>query len=733
MDPDPGASRNDSTEENIQRLKDKYSREMKDDTNNPIKTCIRLIFEAATERNPTKRKELSKNLSESLTSPNGVINLFLALVDFDTSSQKTTTHNQRFIAVANIITCLPEICMPYPEYCQIIFNQLKFLILNDNKQYNTLACIIVKSMIDSPHARGDNIEKLILGSIFDSLSLPESRFKPHEAIIIIHNLIQNHVSTKMFVQVFPNLFYVLLSLKTTPSRLKSFLKTSIIAILNDLKVGAACCLLDETLFHRNSLTEKYVISAEEEEISIRVSADECAPQENQSSVKDLVMSILEDSSSELLILEFFFHFKEAMLFADKEQHKQLGTALVESLLQRSVEEESDKLDLMSIVATNGKRSLELIARTLLNYVSFFRSKQSSPAFQVMSQSICSCCSILEVLSVTLPGGEEEQLIRRKCLPVLKELSHLLTSQRDLDQQGKELYQTIRSLASRLEEAQRDGRSVEEVLEDDGSMKKEFDSITKDLNDKLVPVRVHAMVRLRQMVIANEPYAIEQIPQLYRLTLCFLGDPEPYVFLACINLMAEMAIRRTDAILPKLRELYLDGSLDLQKRLNIGEVLVRLFKQLNETAPHYAQQVINVLFAGCRDDEELIRMSSLTNIGELCRNLGESLGKYIAEIMNILESILSTDNMQVKCAALDLLRSLLSGLHASDVESVQRDLSSIYRLLRRVARTQSDARFRLHLELALDEVGRLATELLEGEASEESLVKNIKVLSILPDR
>lgn len=727
----------DLNEENIQRLKDKYSHEMKDDVNNPIKICIKLIFEAATEKNQIRRLELSKSLSKFLTGPNGVINLFLALVDFDTSSQKVTTHNQRFIAVANIITCLPELCMPYSDYSQIIFDQLKPLLLSDNKQYSTLASIIVKSILDSSQAQSDITEKIIIYPIINSFLLPDCEIKPHEAIIIIHNLLQNHVSTNLFVEIFPNLFYALQLLETTPSRLKSLLKISIVNILNGLKAGAACCLLDKTLFHCGHLDQKYALSLEEQEISVRLADKESTSQQEFSCIlKNLVISILEDSDNELLVLEFFFHFKEVMLFAREANERQFSTTLVETLLQRSVEEEPGKLDLMNIVAANGKRSLELISRTLLNCVSFFRSKQDCSAFKVMSQSVCSCCSILEVLSVTLTSIEEEELIGNKCLPVLKQLSKLLTSPVDSHQQCGELLQTIDSLTKRLESHQKNGPSEDSMGADNKFMKKEFDSITKDLNDKLVPVRVHAMVCLRQMMIANQRYAIDQIPQLYRLTLCFLGDAEPYVFLACINLMAEMAIRRTDTILPKLRELYLDGSLDLSTRLNIGEVLVRLFKQLNETAPHYAQQVMNVLFAGCQDREELVRMSSLTNIGELCRNLGESLGKYAIEIMSVLEGVFNTDTLEVKCAALDLVRSLLSGLHAINIESVQRDLISIYQLLKRVSRRQVDPKFRLHLELALDEVGRLATEILKGEGSNDNgdnLVKNIKLLSILPDK
>lgn len=727
----------DLNQDDIQKLRDRYSKEMKDDPDNPIKVCMRLIFGAATEKNPDKRIEISIDLCKFLTKPDGVITLILALVDFDTSSQRVTTHNQRFTAVANIITGLPELCMQYAEYCQIIFSQLKPLLLSDSNQYSTLACIIVKSMLESKHAKDKNIENLILDPVFKAFHTEECQFKIYEAIIIINNLLQNHVHSDLFIRDFPQLFYIARTLASTPSRLKGLLKVSLITILNSLKAGVACCLLEKTLFHCYHLLENYVISAEEEEISVKYV-------EKQSSCIDpctlgrdsMVIGIVKDSANELLILEFFFHFKEAILFAVGDYERNLSLFLVQTLLESEGSGEPFGLYLMNIIATNGKRSLESIARILLNYVSYFRANQGDSDIMKLSKNICvMCCSILKVLLATMRNDEEQEFVKRKCSSVLKELGELLLPQKDCDEQTRELYQDISSLNDIIAHVNKDRPSTESAKNDTKSaMKKEFDSITRDLNDKLVPVRVHAMVRLRQMIIANERYTVDQIPQLYKLTLCFLGDPEPYAFLACINLMAEMAIRETGTILPKLSELYLDGDLELQQRLNVGEVLVKLFRQLNKTTPHYAQQVMNALFTGCKDSEELVRISSLTNIGELCCNLGESLGKYLIEILNIVQSVLNTDTLEVKCAALNLLRTLLSGLHAVDVESVQRDLKSIYQLLKRLARSQRDAKFRMHLELTLDEVSRLAKEIMDVGTNEvDSLVKNIKVLSILPDR
>lgn len=689
----------------IDRLKQKYTQELRDSPDNPMKVCMKLIFEGATERDATKRSSIAHLLSEFLTKPDGIINLFLALIDFDGSSQKTTTHHQRFVAVANIISCLPKLCMSYEDYCDNIYHQLRPLLVDREPKYSSLASIIIKALIESPHAKKNakSIKDLILNPISEGLSRPPKERKREQAITAIHNLVNNNFPIELSVEIFPQL------LAAQARSESSLLKLTLITILNALSPGAACCLIEKTLLSHDLIRRKDDTQA--------------------------ILCLLESCNNELLILEFYFYFQNAIWTATQEQHRDLFTSLIEPILEVSSQDgnSDSKFDLFAIIAINRRKSLELLASTLLNYKAYLRSNpnEQESRFMDVSRSLSSCISILEVLSATMCDKNDQVIILTKCCPVLKELSELLNSIPKL--KDGPVSKAIDSFLSNLD----DQKSCDIESELTSTQELEFATIIKDLNDKLVPVRVHALVKLKQMVLANDSFILSKIQQLYWMIECSLADNEPYVFLACINLLAEMGVRDTPFILPKLIELHSRQDLELQNRINVGEVLIRLVKQLNETTPFYAQQVIAALLKHSTDPEELIRMSSLTNIGEICKNLGSSLGKYMVEILVCIRAVLDTDTLEVKCAALDLLRTALSGTNLLGIESIQRELKEIYATLKRIKGVTLDNKLCLQIELALDEIDRIARELLAGSLSTptqrgaaEQLTKNIKVLSLL---
>lgn len=55
------------------------------------------------------------------------------------------------------------------------------------------------------------------------------------------------------------------------------------------------------------------------------------------------------------------------------------------------------------------------------------------------------------------------------------------------------------------------------------------------------------------------------------------------------------------------------------------------------APKYKALLLNTFLFGIKDDDYLIRASSLSNLGEICRVLGYKLGTTISEV-SILISI-----------------------------------------------------------------------------------------------
>lgn len=727
---------------------------MRDDDDNPIKICMKLIFQAAIEKDKDERLKLSYDLSQFLTKPEGIRNLFLTLIDFDPSSQRVTTHNQRFLAVANIIACLPKLCMPFSSYCDNISKQLKPLLTSDNSNYSCLASIILKSLLD--------VDKLDTTAIItDPICTPfepsepteysASSYKLDEAIIATHNLIVNLFPSEKFVRIFPNLFYCYIALCDSPSNLKKCLRTCISRILSDLDPGPATCLLEETILRRDDLCDVYKMLAGDEGISIELAEVACenepkrrgkeAMSESFEVIKSATIDLIEDCTNESLILEFFFHFWSKIWTASSDMQRIQCASLIEPLLDDAITEDEkisrSRVNLFTIIISNSKRAIDLVARALMNYVELLRNTtandEATRAHKLIDQSLNSCLTILEVLFVSLGTGQQT-LLSQKILPILEQIIQLVkTDHRNA------LVEDLSSLINRLSSS-----TIDENVYT-SSTQKEIDSITKNLNDDLVPVRVHALVRLKQLILANNKQIIEQIPYLYGVVESTLVDQESYVFLASINLIAEMCVRKTSDILPKLMELYSRRDLTVQQRLNVGEVLVRLTKQLNKTAPYYATQIMKILLnEATQEDDELLRMSRLTNIGELCRYLGDSLGKYFLDILTCVEQLInhSDSPIELKCAGIELLRTALMGVDESTIESIQLEMKSVYMLLKKLRYKTLDDKLCLLIDLTLDEIDRLAKDMLgmvlvqdksQHRIVNQHLAKNIKVLSLLSDK
>ena len=80
-----------------------------------------------------------------------------------------------------------------------------------------------------------------------------------------------------------------------------------------------------------------------------------------------------------------------------------------------------------------------------------------------------------------------------------------------------------------------------------------------------------------------------------------------------------------------------GDKAVEVRTKIGEALVRFTKELGEVTPKYKNLLLNAFFGAASDPEDLVRASSLSNLGEVCRNIKFSLGPIAGELMMHLEA------------------------------------------------------------------------------------------------
>ena len=135
--------------------------------------------------------------------------------------------------------------------------------------------------------------------------------------------------------------------------------------------------------------------------------------------------------------------------------------------------------------------------------------------------------------------------------------------------------------------------------------------------------------------------------------------------------------------------------------------------------------MNVFSPGCRDPDEFLRSSSLSNLGETCKLMNYSLSSHISEITSCLSSLLETDaSVQVKRSAAMALKMIVEGLkQASFIHVLGREALPLYRLLARTFKSTEDDVLRLHCQLTL---GYLSDLVRGSMFPERKLVKEIRI-------
>lgn len=194
----------------------------------------------------------------------------------------------------------------------------------------------------------------------------------------------------------------------------------------------------------------------------------------------------------------------------------------------------------------------------------------------------------------------------------------------------------------------------------------------------------------------------------------MQDEESYIFLSAINTLAALALNHTDDVLPILIESFNDKHRTQMDRLKIGQIIVYLSKQLNEMAHCYAKPIMNMLFRASKDECALIRVSALSNLAEFCSVLKFKLNIYITEIMSCIKFTLQSDpSIEVKRACIMYFHLLLNNLDLNTLPAIQSELNNMTQLLKRTYDLTLDDLIRLHAQLALEQLNRIAYECIKS--------------------
>ncbi|XP_043256271.1 transport and Golgi organization protein 6 homolog [Colletes gigas] len=247
----------------------------------------------------------------------------------------------------------------------------------------------------------------------------------------------------------------------------------------------------------------------------------------------------------------------------------------------------------------------------------------------------------------------------------------------------------------------------------------FDDALRDIADPLLPIRAHGLITLTKMIENMDPCATARKSIILQLFKENLKHEDSFIYLAAINGLCALATSYPQVIIETLVKEYISmadrvssGEITVETRLKLGEILVKVTRTLGEMAPAYKNVLINGFLCATRDTDSLIRASSLSCLGELCKVLGFRLGDILIEVIYCISCIIKTDKVpECRRAAVMVATLLLRGLGRDTLTSLGKDLVELYRGLKHLWKNDEDPVLRLHAQLALEELDDIVRDFL----------------------
>ncbi|XP_043276359.1 transport and Golgi organization protein 6 homolog [Venturia canescens] len=240
---------------------------------------------------------------------------------------------------------------------------------------------------------------------------------------------------------------------------------------------------------------------------------------------------------------------------------------------------------------------------------------------------------------------------------------------------------------------------------------DFEKAIKDLADPLLPVRGHGLIALTKLLEKKDPEAVANKD----IILCFfqenLKHEDSFIYLSAVNGLCVLATLFPEKVIEILIQEYVDmpqrntnGEIAPENRAKLGEILVKTARALGEMCHVHKNVLINGFLSATRDPDDMVRASSLSCLGEICKVMGFQLGDGITEILYCVGHVIHTDKSpECRRAAVLVTNLLIQGLGKDVLTDLGHDLVPLYRALKLLRDNDDDHVLRLHAQLALEEL------------------------------
>eukprot|EP00794_Sanderia_malayensis_P012320 gene12320-13591_t len=360
---------------------------------------------------------------------------------------------------------------------------------------------------------------------------------------------------------------------------------------------------------------------------------------------------------------------------------------------------------------------------------------------------------LGIMSLIIANANEAQendyKKMQEFLPILKEISKLHHSP-DVKKLCDDLYVSIATYGA-VNGNEGDNKKANQDDRLDLKSDEAFDRAMTDVADPLIPVRGHGLLHLAHLIEARNPKALSNIDSLLTTFMDSLHHNDTYIYLAAVQGLVALSSFKHNVIMPYLAKEFAmfgkEAGVDARQqekvftkgaeakggskkhlpemRLKIGEALVKATRNCGPLLPKYSQILLASFLTGVKDEDDDVRTSSLSNIGEICKLLRFSIGSVIHEIFACISSVLRSDrSAKTRQAALLVVTMLLEGLGKHAIEAIGDVLKDIYRLLKMILTNEKDDVVKLYAERALGELDLIMKNYLFPE---QSLQKKIQVI------
>uniref|UniRef100_A0A7E4VY04 RTP1_C1 domain-containing protein n=1 Tax=Panagrellus redivivus TaxID=6233 RepID=A0A7E4VY04_PANRE len=245
-----------------------------------------------------------------------------------------------------------------------------------------------------------------------------------------------------------------------------------------------------------------------------------------------------------------------------------------------------------------------------------------------------------------------------------------------------------------------------------------------LDDEEEAARGYALIDIAKFVRSRDRSVFKTdviIDTVWNAAMAQAAHSDSYVFLASINVLAEIAYWRTDPFLGRLVEAFLSwstgGGAGSDEKLalagKMGEAVAKVFRQLGDFSPIYFDEFANGLLFMTKAGDELARASALSALADLIAgDRGRRMKSMIHELLDMVSAYLKTeDSALVRRATIHLLRSMLSAPGDDLLNSFSSTLTEIHRLLKRLWLQDRDEVVRFHAELTLIDLNATMQRLL----------------------